>query len=214
MNLILSRHGNTFESGQEPVWAGAANDIPLTPAGREQAKRLAQALKRSQISLAGIYCGPLSRAKEYAQIVSKELGLSAAPFIDPRLQEIDYGQWSGLTNQEVRSRFGDQGLENWESKSIWPANAGWQGTADTMIREVGLFTNDLLSRRGPQDTILAVSSNGRLRYFLNLIQGEFERRVHERSFKVKTGHIGKIILNPHSVQLVYWNVDPQSLSSI
>jgi hypothetical protein len=38
IDLILARHGNTFDDGQQTVWVGAQIDLPLASKGREQAK--------------------------------------------------------------------------------------------------------------------------------------------------------------------------------
>jgi broad specificity phosphatase PhoE len=66
MQLILARHGNTFESNETPTWVGAQNDLPLTAAGLKQAKNLALYIKNNNIKLDAVYCGPLRRTRIYA----------------------------------------------------------------------------------------------------------------------------------------------------
>src|SRR4051812_27218223 len=93
MDLILSRHGNTFAPGQEAVWTGASNDLPLVEKGWQQADKLAHALMARTISLAAVYCGPLKRTRDYAVRVIEKVKFPGSEVVDPRLNEIDYGDW-------------------------------------------------------------------------------------------------------------------------
>ena len=123
MQLILSRHGNTFAPEDKSVWAGTSNDLPLVQKGLEQAETLAAALIANQIRPKTIYCSPLQRTKIYAQIVIDRLKLSYKPIVDQRLNEIDYGDWTGLTNEEVAAKFGQEDLELWTKHSLWQKQA-------------------------------------------------------------------------------------------
>ena len=51
VNIIISRHGNTFEPDEKVVWAGATNDLPLAAKGIEQAKNLGAWLATNSIKL-------------------------------------------------------------------------------------------------------------------------------------------------------------------
>src|SRR5277367_5832540 len=105
--LVLARHGNTFEPGQKTVWVGARNDLALSTRGIEQAQELAEACKENGITFDTIVSGPLRRTRDYARIVRDSIKAEAAPLVDERLDEIDYGSWSGLSDQEVIERFGE-----------------------------------------------------------------------------------------------------------
>jgi len=70
MNAYLVRHGQSLGNLQNlHQWPGA----PLSPKGREQAKILAKRLTNIPIDI--IYTSPLVRAKQTAEIISKELKL-------------------------------------------------------------------------------------------------------------------------------------------
>ena len=62
MKVFLIRHAETVTSGKS--YAGRS-DVPLNQRGREQARRLAQRMANSPISL--ILSSPLSRAMDTAQ---------------------------------------------------------------------------------------------------------------------------------------------------
>ena len=210
MNLILSRHGNTFTPGETAVWTGSTNDLPLVEKGLEQAEAFAKALKAQGVRPAAVYCGPLKRTRAYAGLVVERLGLAVPPVVDERLQELDYGEWTGLTNDMVKERFGEAALKAWDERCEWPPKdkGGWGGSPEETEAEAREFVAELQEQYGASDTVVAVTSNGRLRYFLALADGELERRVKEGTFKVKTGAVGKLVFADGRAAVAYWNADP------
>jgi broad specificity phosphatase PhoE len=97
--IILARHGET-DWNRERRWQGQS-DPPLNELGREQSRRLADAL--ADVPLAAVYSSDLQRAVETATIVARRKGLPLAAV--PELREIDIGEWSGLTSEEIESRY-------------------------------------------------------------------------------------------------------------
>src|SRR5689334_17941090 len=108
MNLILSRHGNTFGPNDPVVWAGLTNDLPLVEAGIAQAERLGRVLQIQKIRPVAVYCSSLQRTSKYASIIIERAELRLKPIVDKRLDEIDYGAWTGLTNSEIIKLFGEK----------------------------------------------------------------------------------------------------------
>lgn len=213
MEIILARHGNTFDTHQPIVWVGSQNDLPLVKAGQEQAKKLGSTLFKMKMDLAAVYTGPLIRMKSYAEIVLQEANIAVKPIIDLRLNEIDYGKWSGLTNVEVCEQFGEQALKNWEQKSQWPSNSGWGESKQALIERIKNFTQDLLQHHTSHDRILIVGSNGCLRYFLDLIPGKLETHSENQTVKIATGNISKLHYEDNVWQLDFWNMPPNHLES-
>lgn len=218
MQVFLARHGNTFGPGDPVVWVGKRNDLVLVDKGRRQAEALARALRRDDKAPCEVRCGPLARTREFAGIVCEALELDDA-IIDTRLDELDYGAWSGLTSDEIRARFGSEELDAWRERSAWPQGAAWPGDAATIKREIRSLTAELRQKHGERQAakILLVSSNGRLRYFLDLVPGAFDRRVAAADFAVGTGRVGRIDIGPHEASgavVRYWNVDPSGGRSL
>ncbi|MEQ9360378.1 MAG: histidine phosphatase family protein [Rhodospirillales bacterium] len=123
MKLLLVRHGNTFEAGEMPVRVGANEDLPLTATGEGQAHALASQLKASAMCSDLFVCGPLKRTRRHTEIVMADLGADGTAEIDPRLTEIDYGPWGGMSDGDIVARFGlaaARELEAWEKESRWP----------------------------------------------------------------------------------------------
>ncbi|MDP3509504.1 MAG: histidine phosphatase family protein [Candidatus Melainabacteria bacterium] len=210
MKLILARHGNTFAPGDKVTWVGSANDLPLVQSGLEQAERAATALEGAK--LAAIYCAPLLRTKKFAEIVASKQTTIATPIIDNRLTELDYGDWSGLSDDEISAKFGDS-LKNWINTSTWPNGCHWASNEAEVTAEVQSIVAELEAKHADQ-TVLLVSSNGRLRYFLKLIAGEFERRVADKQFKMGTGKISLLTSQGKTYSLLAWNQDPATLKDL
>ncbi len=109
MRLYYVRHGLTD-------WNSAGrlqghHDVPLNAQGRVQAVRSADILRdlfvcdgRTAASLDYV-SSPLVRASETMEIMRAELGLAPDGYaVEPRLTEIGFGDWEGLTYQEVMQR--------------------------------------------------------------------------------------------------------------
>jgi phosphoserine phosphatase len=93
--FILVRHGQT-EWNRVERFRGRAN-IALDDTGRSQASAAALRLKGEHV--AAIYCSPLKRAVETADIIAKQLNISAQPL--EGLNDIDFGSWQGLSAEEA-----------------------------------------------------------------------------------------------------------------
>lgn len=211
MEIILARHGNTFAPGQPVVWVGSQNDLPLVESGKEQAKKLGKVLLQANISPVAVYTGPLQRMTNYADILLKEMNLAIKPIIDMRLNEVDYGKWSGLTSEEVCAQFGKDQFEKWEKESKWPNNSGWGESEELVVKRIRQFAQDC-AQKFPNETILVVASNGCLRYFLDLIPGELAKRITDKTIKIATGNMCKLSYKNATWRIDYWNVnDFQSL---
>jgi probable phosphoglycerate mutase len=158
-----------------------------------------------------VYCGPLKRTHDYAIIVLEQLHSSLKPIIDARLNEIDYGNWAGLSNTQIQEIDEGNELSAWENLSVWPKIARWSGSPTQMIKEVKAFSKALITQYDSTDTILVISSNGRLRYFLKLIPGLFEQHVQNKDFKVATGNICLLTYENSKWQIKFWNKKPEYL---
>ena len=100
-SVVLARHGQS-EWNKLRRWQGQA-DVALAAEGREQAKLLAARLARAGEQFDHIYASDLGRALETAQIVAAALHMPVHPLIE--LREFHIGAWSGLTSDEIKTRF-------------------------------------------------------------------------------------------------------------
>lgn len=99
MTVILVRHGES-EGNIRRIMQGQL-DLPLTDAGRDQARLVAARI--ASMPVAAVYSSPLSRAFETAEAIATHHALPVYPVAD--LQEGGWGEAQGLTWTEVMSRW-------------------------------------------------------------------------------------------------------------
>ncbi len=101
VRVYLARHGQTAYNlegrfqGQQPV--------PLDDTGRAQAAKLAERAVVQEF--ATLWCSPLLRARETADIVAERIGLE--PCEDSRLMETNAGDWTDRTFADVQAEAPD-----------------------------------------------------------------------------------------------------------
>lgn len=206
---VWARHGNTFGPGDEVVYAGKRNDLPLVAHGIEQAHRLADAWLAFGIAPVAIYCGTLLRLRQTAEIVAQRLGWRASQVkVDARLDELDYGDWTGRSRDDVVAQFGEASVVAWEERSIWPPDAGWTSSAAVVQRELSNWMAEARAAHAGAGPILGVSSNGRLRYTLTQVPRAFDARLAAQQIKVRTGHVGVLQVADDEAYVACWNEPP------
>ena len=194
MKLILIRHGNTFGKDDKVVWVGARSDLPLVEKGREQAEAVGQALKQCGMPLSALYCGPLKRTVQTAEIARKTAGLEDVDLvISDALREIDYGLWEARSNEDIRAEFGDRDIDGWQKESIWPENYGWSPDPQTILANWNAMIEEIERTHGKDAIAAIVTSNGILR----IVAPHYGIRASEA--KVGTGSMclidnGKVLI--------------------
>jgi broad specificity phosphatase PhoE len=101
--VLLVRHGETewSASGRHT----GRTDVELTPAGREQARKVGPLLgklleQRGATERPMVVTSPLLRARHTAELALPNLPADELP----QIIEVDYGDYEGLTAAEIRSR--------------------------------------------------------------------------------------------------------------
>lgn len=94
--LVVVRHGDTewSQNGRHT----SRTDLPLLPSGVERARTLAPALAGFQF--ARVLCSPRQRARQTAELA----GFGERLEIAPDLTEWDYGDYEGLTSEQIHER--------------------------------------------------------------------------------------------------------------
>ncbi|MTI94914.1 MAG: histidine phosphatase family protein [Firmicutes bacterium] len=93
--MILARHGETDWNSAGRMQGSV--DVPLNERGRGQAQQLADLL--ADKPLKAIYASPLKRAFATAEAVAERREMDV--LIREDLQEINVGEWEGLTREEI-----------------------------------------------------------------------------------------------------------------
>lgn len=136
LTLVLTRHGLTDRSIPEQH-LGQRMDAPLNEAGRQQAAALAKRL--AGVDFDRVISSPLVRALETADIVAPAERVER----DPRLLEMDYGDWEGLTYEDLERDHGEA-RKRWERAPDVLSYPGGESGYD-VARRVRDFLEDLLA---------------------------------------------------------------------
>lgn len=129
MSLILPqtpfwfiRHGQTRYNAAG--LAQGALDIELNETGRAQAEKAAPALLGRGITQ--IWCSPLCRARETAEIINRSLHVPV--HIDADLREVNFGEKEGLPIDDwladfIAGRYSPEGAEGYQALKVRVATA-------------------------------------------------------------------------------------------
>lgn len=106
LRLYLVRHGQT--AWNETGRIQGHSDVPLDSVGIWQAQQVAQWLVECVRNPQGVYTSDLLRATQTATPIAHALQVPLS--LEPRLRERHWGDWEGLTLDEVRQQYPDQHL--------------------------------------------------------------------------------------------------------
>lgn len=150
--IYLVRHGATDWNHTRRAQGTA--DVPLNEQGRLQALHTAEEL--SKVHVDAVYTSDLSRAYDTAVAIAKTHNLDLV--IEPRFREIDQGDWTGLTVDEIRKRW----PEKWGPARHYNARPG--GESPQQVRERALAGLKELVAKHPNETVVIVSHGGTIRW--------------------------------------------------
>jgi len=168
--VFLVRHGATILTAEDR-FAGAT-DIPLSDAGRDQVRRLAERL--SGESLSAVFASPLGRTMETASILAIPHSLPVQP-IDG-LREISHGRWEQLTRKQVEEQFPAEAAE-WDRDPYTFAPQGGESGLAVTARALPALVD--LVRAHPGCRILVVSHKATIRLLLSSLLGFDPRRYRD-----------------------------------
>ncbi|MEV8268152.1 histidine phosphatase family protein [Microbacterium sp. NPDC076911] len=152
--LTLIRHGETDWNHARRIQG--ATDIPLNDTGREQARTAAALLRdRRDRERLVVVSSDLSRAQETAEIIARELGLTA-PRTYPGLRERSYGEAEGVTDEEFKARWGAS------NTAEVPGAESRSALRNRGIAALGEAVSDLRRATAPSHASLIVVTHGAL----------------------------------------------------
>ncbi|GAA1901525.1 bifunctional RNase H/acid phosphatase [Streptomyces sodiiphilus] len=149
--LVLLRHGETALTPQKRFSGSGGEDLPLSPAGLQQAEAAARVLA-ARGTVDAVVSSPLARCRQTAQVIAARLG--AEPRIDEGWRETDFGAWDGLTFGEVRERHPED-LDAWLRSPEARPTGGGESFAE-VARRVALARDKTIARYAGR-TVLVVT---------------------------------------------------------
>ncbi len=152
MEIVCVRHGRTAWNAEKRFQG--RSDIPLDAEGRAQAQALAAYLRPEDFAFA--LASDLSRALETAHAIGAAAGVAIEP--EPRLREMQFGEWEGLTWDEIVARTPELAGDGGTSPSRYVPRDG--ETFDAVCARVAPVLDDVAARLGPDQKALVVSHAG------------------------------------------------------
>lgn len=158
--VYLVRHGVT--SWNRAMRMQGHTDIPLDPAGVEQARWIAARIARLPSRPVCVWSSDLARASVTAELIAEPLGVEVQA--TPLLRETMLGQWEGLTREEIEARGDGERLKDYMRDSYRfrpPGSETLEEVWDRMLRAEALILNS----RATGDVVI-VGHGGSLRSLL------------------------------------------------
>jgi len=134
--LYLIRHGETEDAGLRRYKGHL--DVPLSERGIRQMEAVAKYLKMEDgkgkmEDITGVYCSDLKRAIQSAEIIAKPLGLK--PVVVSELRERNFGQWEGMTFEEIAKKWPDT-FKAWAEDPLRHSPPGGESTLEVRERVI------------------------------------------------------------------------------
>jgi len=166
--VFLIRHGVT-DWHREHRLVGQ-RDIPLNAEGAAQAKAAADAL--AGVTVGEIICSPMLRTVQTAEIVAAPSGADITR--DPRLGELRYGRWEGMTHDELA---GSPDYQRFVANPLTERLPGGEDLSQVRDRAVGAVEQAL--RDAPAGERLAIITHaGIVRVVLGHYLGVSLANIH------------------------------------
>jgi probable phosphoglycerate mutase len=169
--LFLVRHGAT-QLTAEDRFSGAVG-VDLSEEGRWQVVQLGRRLAREPV--AAVYCSPLGRTVETAELLAQPHGLT--PVTRDGLREISHGRWEGLTRAEVAERFQEE-YESWEMDPYTFAPRDGESGLAVLARALPVVRAIVVEHPGQR--VIVVSHKATLRLVMSSLLGFDGRGYRDR----------------------------------
>jgi alpha-ribazole phosphatase len=164
--LFLIRHGTTESPGGERFYG--STDLPLSKEGRRQAERLAARLSSVNVNM--IFTSPLERALATTRTIAAKNKISFN--IIEGLSEVDFGEWEGLSFEEIQARYPDES-EKWLNDP-WIFNfPGGESVPDFKARVIRSLQKNI----GFEGDLVIISHGGTLRVLISYLGGIEENEI-------------------------------------
>jgi alpha-ribazole phosphatase len=151
LRLLLVRHGLT-DWNVKKRFQGQTN-IPLNKTGIRQAQALGDRIAGESID--HIYASDLDRARQTARFISQH---HSCPLeFNPALRELHFGDWEGLTYQQIQDRDPDI-LKAW-NLDLYENGPPAGESLRTLIARISTFL-DIIFNAHNDETVLLVTHGG------------------------------------------------------
>jgi probable phosphoglycerate mutase len=188
----LLRHGEHNVQGK--ICAGRMPGVVLSERGRAEAECAAARLAGSGI--AAIYASPMERTRQTAETVGRHLSLPVTILDD--LAELDFGEWTGKTFDEVRK---DPRWPIWASHRSLSCIPGGETMREVQRRVVEAIM--AMREQHPDEAVVVVSHGDVIRAALVFALGmplDFYGRI-----EVATASLSTLRIDANGIRVIAVN---------
>lgn len=162
--LVLVRHGQSAwnATGQWTGWT----DIPLSEKGRTEAQNIGEKLKTMHFDLG--YTSVLIRAKQTMDEIKKVLSQQFPIIESDRLNERNYGVFTGKNKWEVKERMGEEQFLKLRRSWDYPIDQG-ESLKDVYNRVIPYYKTEILPKLEKGQHILIAAHGNSLRALIKYL---------------------------------------------
>lgn len=154
--VFLIRHGQTDSSLKNKLCG--RTDEPLNSNGIHEVKRLITFLRiKNKPDI--IITSPLIRAKQTAEIIADNYNIT--PIESKELREIDFGEWEGLTFNEIKNKQPDEFIKWMKHPDKFTPTNG-ESIID-LNKRINNFMNKVVDNSEKNSTIYLITHGGPIR---------------------------------------------------
>lgn len=151
MKIYLARHGQNEDNAKGIL--NGRRDLPLTEAGKRQARELAEKIKGARLKFDLVLSSPLSRALETARIIST-ISENPVPKVEDLLIERDFGEMSGIHQSKIKEICAPDILET-DTITYFLSPTGAETFPD-LLKRAGELLEIIMSEFSEKNSILLV----------------------------------------------------------
>ena len=187
--LVLIRHGQS-QWNLENRFTGWV-DVPLTEAGREEARRGAELIRGIRFDRA--FTSNLRRAQDTLRVVLDAIGQPDVPVERAEaLNERHYGALQGLDKAETARKYGDAQVKIWrrsydvpppKDKTAWNPEGISESLKDTAARTLPYFHATILPPVKAGRSVLVAAHGNSLRSIVMDLEGLSKAQVLELNLR-------------------------------
>ena len=197
--LALIRHGEV-EAAYQRVFGGRI-DMNLSPRGNEQAAALAKWLERQPLN--AVYASPMKRVQQTLAPFARANALGASAVVVDGLREIDFGDWTGLTWEGVKEKFGVSAFQ-WLTELERGGIANAENTRAYRER-IEPFVREVLQKHAGQN-VAVFCHGGVIRMILSiLLEIPLPRMA---GFEIDYASVTNVAVLPQKVEVSFLNFTP------
>lgn len=179
--LVLIRHGQS-QFNLENRFTGWL-DVPLTPAGEEEARKVGVELKAKSFAPKIAFTSELQRAQKTLALLTKEMSAPSFPVTqNVALNERHYGALQGKNKAETAAEFGEAQVHIWRRSFDVPPPDG-ESLKDTAARTLPYFREKIVPELLAGKDVLVVAHGNSLRSIVM----EIEKMTPEQILKTEIG---------------------------